>query len=440
MMRIDKLILLFAAGAVLPVMHASALTLLPSVGVGMQYTDNARLSASNEEDDWIASGSLAVTVEESGGPLEFNLRGSLFQEHYLNDSFGDQTDLNLGALARWEQIRNRLIWRVDDVFTQTSVDSLGANTPDNSQDTNVFSFGPEIIFPISARNRLTVNPVFRDYYYSETDTDNQSIGVSASWQYSLYPNMDVGLDGSTTWVEYDDELANPDYTINLLQAFVAGTGARTSYRVSLGATSIDRDRAEDLDGVSGSASLLYELTGRTSIDTRISSDLTDTSDNFFDAAIDPNSGSSGSQQVSSDVLRTSTLRVTLMRDDPVLDSRAWVEYQDNDYEEQPFDRKSQSVGIDFGYPVNSRLTTNAYASYNRIEDTDLDRSDKRYTIGGNATYRISRSLSADFDLRYTDEQSTSAANEYDEFRGFLGLVYGFGRTGEIPRAGRQARY
>ena len=193
-MKITRTSILFASiGLIFPVAQVQAVKVFPSVAVGMQYTDNATLAASNEEDDWIPSAVLSVAVQEDEGPLQMDVTGTLYQEHYLNNTYDDQSDLNLGAAVNWEQVRNRLVWEVNNIYTQTSVNSLGGNTPDNSQDTNVFSIGPNILIPISSRNRLTINPIFQDFWYEETDEDNQRYGVSAAWFYRLYPNTEIGL-------------------------------------------------------------------------------------------------------------------------------------------------------------------------------------------------------------------------------------------------------
>jgi hypothetical protein len=439
-MSIRAGILLAIMGLLAPVSLVNALDVSPSIGIGMQYTDNAKLAADNEEDDWIASGSLAVSTKEEEGPLKFRLDGTVQQERYLNDSFGDQTNLNLNTVIDWNQIPGRLSWRVLDYFSQTSVDSLGANTPENTQDANVFGIDSSIHFLVLGRNIFTLSPNFRDFYYEKNNTGNQRFGLSLGWTYLLYPTMDVGLSGAAEWVEYDDETINPNYRSEALHAVLNGSGARTQYNLTVGGSRVNRDQFSDVQGASGSAWLKYQLSGRTSIDARFNSSLSDSSQAYLRSGIDENSGNFSNLEDSGDVLRNSYVRVTLQRDAPVLGARAWVEYADQDYEVIANDRKVQEVGINLKHSISSRLTGRVFTFYNRIKDTGENRTDTRNVVGGHLNYKVSRSLNMNFDLRYQDKDSDASTNDYDEFRGFVGLVYGFGKQGTAPGIGRSSSF
>lgn len=427
-------------GVFLLTANAHAWVFSPAVGGGMQYTDNARLTPTMEVDDWIATGYLTAGLARDEGALQANASATIFSEKYLNDSYGDQDDLNINAVATWEQIPGRLVWQVDDYFTQTSVDSLGERTPSNAQDTNAFSIGATLTIPVSGRNVFTLNPVVRDFTYEETDTDNRSHGLLAGWRYLVSPAITVGVDGTVTSVEYDNETANPGYTRKSIQAVLNGTGGRTEYQVRLGATEIDRDQFSDVSGSTGNVSLLYRLTQRSSIDARVSSTLSDTSEGYFNVASDPDGGGFNGLQVSGDILRTDTVRVTFVRADSAINTRAWAEYNEYDYEQLANDRSVQAIGFDLSHPISPQLTSSVFGTYNRIKDKSLVRTDKTRIIGGNLNYRLSRSLTVDFELRLSDRESNDASSEYKEVRGILGLVYGFGRQGAVPRTGRNSRY
>ena len=98
---------------------------------------------------------------------------------------------SLRASAGWEQIRGHLDWNVQNFFTQQSVNSVDGVTPDNIQNTNVFTFGPAISLPISARQGGTVTPEFRDFYYEDLGDDSQQYALSANWLYRMYRTMDL---------------------------------------------------------------------------------------------------------------------------------------------------------------------------------------------------------------------------------------------------------
>jgi hypothetical protein len=322
-------------------------------------------------------------------------------------------------------IRHRLDWGVQNYFTQQKENALDADTPRNNQNTNAFTFGPNVYFPISKRQKITVSPLFQDFYYEDSDADNRQYGIGASWLYQMYRTMKVGLAGRINKVDYDNDDQNPDFTSNNAHVVVSGTTARSDYELYAGGTHINRDRFENQEGFSGNLTWLYRLTGRSRIRTHVASELTDTSEELLGSELTPDNGDFSNVQISGDVIRNNIVRLTYRREGSTLNSEAWGEYRDQDYKETPDDRDVKEIGVRLDYRVTALFTTGIYGDYNRTEEDDTDRRDKRYRIGGNLGYNLSRKLRTNFDLRYQNKDSTQANREYSEFGAFVSLIYGF---------------
>jgi len=421
---IGRISVVMFAAAICSSPAAVALDFMSSIGAGMEYTDNARLTSRNEKDDWIASGNIAASLTETGGPLEASVNTSVTYNDYLNNTYSEQTYFKLGAVAGWKQIENRLEWNASNFFSQTPVDSIDPDTPNNLQDTNVFSFGPRVNFPINGRHNISFSPVFRDYYYEDSDTDNQEYGLSAGWSYQMYPTLNVGLSSSISDVRYDDDKRNPDYTRTKYQAVLSGTRPYSVYTLKLGMTNIDRDRFDDQDGASGSLDWLFNISGISSLRAFISSDISDSSDAYYSSSIDPDTGDYNTVQTSGDVLRNSTARITYKRDGTVVKARVWTELRDLDYKESPDDRKVMVVGTSLDRRVATVITAGVYGKYNKTKETDTSRTDKSYVVGGKMGFNLSRKLSANINLQYQNKDSTRSIDEYSEYSVFAGLTYG----------------
>jgi hypothetical protein len=410
---------------------AWALNTGASLGVGIGYTNNATLSADNERDDWIASASAGLSVSEDSGPLTGAVGVTLDYLDYLRNSYSNQDYLGVNAKLRWAQVKDRLTWQLDDYFAQVPVDSLASDTPGNTQNTNVISFGPDVEFAITPRSKLVLKPVIQDYYYEVTDINNQQLGLAASWMYRLFPTMDAGLDASITRVTYDNETLNPGYRISKLEAALSGTRPRSSYSVNLGTTQINRDMLQSRHGITGSVDLLYNLTGRSSVRTFLLSDLTDASNGFLRSSADPDTGDFTNEQASSDVLRNNTFRITYKRKGSVLDSQIWSELRDLDYAVSPEDRKVQEIGARAGYQVTATTQAGLNGVYRKTRQLNDGRTDKEYVVAGNVAYSLSRSLGINFSLQYSVKDSTVPSSEYTGFSAMSGLVYTV--AGKKPR-------
>ena len=410
----------------------SALEIDPGVGAGLRYTDNAALTPDNEDDDWIVGGYLGAQIKQNTGPVTANATASLNYEKYTDDTFGDQYYFNLNAGAGWDIIKDRFDWQVVDYFTTIRRNSLDSNTPDNQQNANAFSTGPNIRFPVSPRNSAVVSPVFRDFYYENSDADNQQYELGALWSYRLNRTMDLGPNVRVTKIDYENDDRNPDVTIGYLGIAANGTRPRSVYTINLGGNYVRRDDFDNVDGFAGDVDWRYNLTGRSSLRAYALTSLTDASADFLRSENDPDTGDFMNEQISSDVLRNSTARLTYQRGGTTLDSTVWLEYRDLDYKEAPNDREVKVIGGTLGYSVTPLMRTGITGRYNNTKETDTNRTDKEYIVGGNVSYSLSRKLRTSFRIGYHKKDSTSANNEFNEFSASINLVYGFQAAAALP--------
>ncbi len=414
---------------------AFALDLEPGVGAGLEYSDNAALSSDDEQSDWIAVGYVGASIEADSGPLQVRATTALNYQNYTGNTFSDKYYFNLGATAGWDMIKDRVDWQLQNYFTQRLVNSVDPDTPDNIRDTNVFTFGPTILFSPSGSQTLTLRPIYRNYYYEDLVFDNQQYALLANWFYQTHRLTNVGLDGGVTRAEYDDQRRVPNYTISQLHFVVSGKRARSEYSIQLGATNTNRDRVDDQTGVTGNLTWLVRLAGHSEARTYIASELRDSNSGLLNASVNPDNGDFSNEQISGDVLRNSIIRFEYNWRDATLNSRFWGELRDLDYQESPNDREVQAVGAELNYPVTALLSGGVYGRYNRTELTDISRTDKRYVVGGNISYQLSRKLHSVLDFRYRNRDSTQSDLEYSEMSVFASLVYGYGQVTRPSRTG-----
>jgi len=432
--------LILLAGLLVGSPVVTALEIEPGVGVGLLHTDNARLSEDDEQDDLIVVGYVGARIDENSGPLRLSAEASLIYTDYTKDTYSDQNYPGLRLTGGYEQIRDRLDWEVQNYFTQTLADTDDGANPDNIRNTNVFTFGPSIRFPISGRQTITVNPQYKNFYYEDigfNDQDNnQQYALSANWFYGMYPTMGVSLNGGVTEVVYDSGGGDRDYTRSSAQAGISGTRARSVYSLNLGGTNISRDKSGSTSGFSGNLSWSYNLTGHSNARVYLSSDITDTGNLLLDSQTNPDDGDFSNVQSSNEVLRNSILRLTYRREDATLNTELWGEFRELDYQgggdqSDEEDRDVWLVGAKLDYRVTAALSTGIYGSYTRTKETG--REDKRYSITGTVGYQLTRKLRTNLDLSYQD-QDGGLGSEYSEFSTFVRLVYGFAN---VTRPGRR---
>lgn len=417
------------AGMFLCSFVASASEIEPSASIGMEYTDNVTLVPVNEARDLIVNTSVGAEIDAGSGPFRFNASTSLTSQHYTKGTFDDRKYFNLGATVGWEMLKNRFDWTLQDFFSQRAINSLDPDTPDNIQDTNVLTFGPNIYFPVSARQSITLQPEYRKFTYKNgiqvQNLDNQQNSIAADWNYQMFRTMSVGLSGRVNKVDYGEQSIS-DNTFSNIGLTVSGGRSRSNYSVNMGSTRVERGRGGNTGGFTGNIIWLFNLTGYSNVRTYIASNLIDTNNGLLNASRNPENGDISNQQISGEVLRNSILRVTYTKKGATLSSSVWSELSRQEYELVPLDREVQDLGMRFSYPLTAALSMGVSTRYNRIELTDIDRKDKQYDISSNINYRLSRRLSTVLSLRYRDRNSTLDTADYSAMSVFANLVYGSG--------------
>lgn len=401
------------------------LNIAPNASIGVKYTDNVTRVPDAEIDEVIVSTSLGAAINAGSGSFQLNAITSLRNERYTKGTFSDQQYFNLSATAGWEMLKDRVDWKMQDFFSQQSINSLDPDTPDNTQNTNVFTLGSNIYFPISGRQLVTVQPEYRKFTYEVQGIDNQQNSLNVNWNYQIFRTMSVGLRGNVNKVDYT-EPAVADNVFRTISLAVSGRRARSDYSIDLGVTRVDRENGPSERGLTGTMTWLFNLTGYSNVRTSISSNLTNTNNNLLNVSINPENGDISSQQISTEILRKNVIRVAYAKQGATLNSRVWSELSKQDYKLAPLDREVQSLGVEFSYPLTAVLTMGINTRYNRTELTDVDRNDSQSSIGGYLNYRLSRKLSGRFDLRYMNKNSTLSAQNFSELSVFASLVYGIG--------------
>ena len=415
----------------------------PGAGIGVELTDNAKLTSDNEESDSVIAAYVGASLLEKVGAFQYNVNASLAKHVYLQDAFSDQQYFKLAANADWEMIRHRFNWFLRNNFNQRPIQELTSNTPDNLQDSNTFSFGAKIHFPISSIQSFTLVPQLTRNYFEEQKTDNTQLSLTSSWNYQAFRLTNVGFNFSIRNVDYTEttQIGQSGSDTDFIAASILFNTQfrRSNFIVDIGATNVKRDNDTTDSGFSGSgftgsAEWIADLTKTSKLKTSFSTELTDTSTVAF-SADSPENSSVDNLEVNTDVVRNSLFHLTYIRDDASLNSRYWIESRKVRYSGDFLTRETQAVGLNFSRPITRLLSGSAYLKFNRTKQLETLRKDKRYTAGVHLKYRLSRKMNAVFDIKFRKKNSNSADEKYVETSFFARLVYGFGDVDRPTRAG-----
>lgn len=401
------------------------LTLEGAVG----YTDNMFRTPDGVEEH-PASVGLSGTWTRTEGRVVADVEGRVDGVTYLQDTFGDEVLGRLDGQVTWWAVPERFAWVLEDVYGQVTTDPFSPPSPENRQDTNYLSTGPDWYIPFGERMRAYLGGRYglAQYEYTHDDSD-RLLGV-AGIDRALSPSSRIGVQGRTETVDYDAEaLADFDrHATYLTYEFARDTtlSAETSgLTLHAGYTWLE-------GGTGDRSAPLFELEYSRPLTSSIQFGL-ELAIGFSDAALDFAGGGPPGSDAGTDpgvipqagVYEERSARAVLDFRRPRTNLSFTVGLADQKYETTTLDRERYDASLSAERRMTSRLTGLAEIRWVRdeylSEGLDRDDTDTEYRL------ELQRALGGRSSVRliglYASRSSDDPLNEFDEMRGWLAFDY-----------------
>lgn len=371
---------------------AGADTLDWGISVGATHSDNFNRSATDPTDDTRGEIGLDLQYAREGGRLNARVNTDLQYRSYFDDTYSDELFGNFDALATYWFIPDRLSWVVENNFGQTLIDRSSVDTPDNRQNTNIFSTGPDIKFMLGDRTSLLLQGRWSDVSYETSDSSHQRLEGNVGLRRHLGPRTLLSLNASAARYDFDDPAIPSDYDRQSAYLGFETRGARTTLRLQGGYTTVNYF-GQDIDGPLLDLSISRETSARSRLTLRAGTELTDSADLFrLDREINQDTDAG----------------------DVVTDVQVSTE---------PF----QSDFAFLGWTLSGERNTLGLSANWRNEDYTVDDSQNRESFVAGATF--SRNLTPALTGRlfgfWRSEDFANADADYDENWFGIGLNWGF---------------
>jgi hypothetical protein len=113
---------------------------------GFTMSDNVARIPDGPSDTTFTIGATGGFFKDEGR-LFANVRGSVWFEEYLENTFDSELLGSLAAALRYDFVPERLSWSLDNTYGQTTSDTFQAASPGNRSNANFFSTGPDVTWP-----------------------------------------------------------------------------------------------------------------------------------------------------------------------------------------------------------------------------------------------------------------------------------------------------
>jgi len=346
------------------------------IAAGVIETDNIERTATDAMSDTIEEVSADVAIHEQTRRLDADVLSDLQYLSYAHHTYSNEVVGNFIGSGTFAILPKEFEWVVLDNFGQQQLDPTDAVTPQNLENINYFSTGPNLLIGLGPMTHAQVSVRFSNVYYQTSNLENNRGDASVALVRSLSATSNLSLNVAAERVLYDDTAANPDYTTQEAYLRYDAQGARSKLAVDLGyddVAGLSTDGAGPLVHVD----ISHVLSGSSLLDLSVGQDISDTSNLLRQM-----------QSLNGLAVSASYLQAA---DDPFVNRYARVAWQ--------FDRNRTHITFDV-----------ARYQERHLEDTGLNQV--RTQTDANVRRDLAPALTATIGVTYAKATFADAADDY----------------------------
>ncbi|MGM0412798.1 MAG: hypothetical protein ACQERG_05770 [Pseudomonadota bacterium] len=415
--------LLVAAVTLLPPSTAVALETGWELGVIHEYSDNIRRAPEGqEESDVIRTGRLGASLIADRSDLEGEAQVRVDFIDYLDETFDPEVRGQGSADLTWHIAPERFSWQVEERLAVIEEQSTDPLSPDNRQQINVFSTGPDYRLRLGGTRFLDAGARYTDIRYSRSNTDNRRVGGQLQLGWRPRATLESRLILDAIRVHYPLQAGTRDYDRQDLYGRVLLEGATTRTVADLGVTAIQRSAGDDVAGGLARLGWEREMSTATRVRLGLAGEYTDTASDLLGRPGEPVRDPSAVDS-SADIFFARRAEVGFRRETPrgslALDLRA----EDRTYEEAPLDQQRGEASVNLGVVAGPRSRVELFG-YQAVYDYDAsDRLDTDREGGLRLRIRLRQALELRLQGSRAERETSGATGEYQEDSVLLELSY-----------------
>lgn len=245
--------------------------------LGLMHSDNRARTSPRGRGETALVPRAILDLSRAGDRMTLRAAGYAEQRVPLDGPFGNEFQANLAARLNWHLVDESLDWIFENVASGSPIDLAGLSTPENRQQTNVFSTGPRwVVRPGAAWSGLFDARYIHSYAEDSDAFNSDRLALAARAVRRLGGGRQISAGVEATEARYrDDEFSAADYQRFDLVGRYRTTRADLDLDLAAGRTRIDLDRGERIEGNLFRARLIWTMADRHSLFASAGHELSD---------------------------------------------------------------------------------------------------------------------------------------------------------------------
>lgn len=410
-----------------------------SVGYGLQYSSNIHQSEHDRVSDSVSLVSAHVAYQQMHADALTRLRIGAVYQNYHKDTFDDDVNLLVDGAGEWYIQPQLLSWVATESFRKVQVSPTGPNTPNNLQDSNIFTTGPNLYLHLGERDKVVVEGRYGDVFIAGTNLDNVRKFGAVRWIHQPSLRHRIAANYEYMAVEFKETGAN-NYSRN--DGFITLTYLtnRTEFGLEAGLSRAELDIGDSFQGFRGRIELSQQLSSFSRAGIRYFQEYSDTGLELLATGITSapgdvgRSGNVALDVVSRDIFYNKQSELYYRRTESSVPWGIRLFFRDVDFASEAGDREESGATFDLNYSPTPTTTISLFSFYRWTDYLDTLREDRDSESGIALVWQMGRRLSSRFEYRNIARESTALGAGFDDSRVTVSISYGTTPTSAAPAA------
>lgn len=400
--------------------------------IGAESSDNIARTPTDEIDETTGIGRVGLDIETKRPRLEADIAADLEYRDYLDRDFSSEIAGGLDGHVAYSFIPERFSWVIEDNYGQIAKNRQVADRPDNREQMNFLSTGPEITLPLGARTHLEISGRYTDTYLEDSIQDNNAAIGTVSLVRAFTEHTSLSLNAGASKTEFDDPLSFPDYDTRQASLEMAINAPRTQLVLEGGYLEYEQDGAPDTsDYVMARIDLTRQIGARSQLRLVAGTAPASTGESFRrDQQVMGIGDGPEAAQAASDIFRSDDAYLTWSTEWTRTSMSIIFSGRREKHEEfTELDREQVRGGVAMTRDISRALSFDLFGSYLQEERTQSGFKFDEWAAGGALRWDFAQRLSLQLRLDHFSGSSDDGSRDYDENRAYLGIRYTGGRDG-----------
>ncbi|MET0535980.1 MAG: hypothetical protein ABW171_17320 [Steroidobacter sp.] len=416
-----------AAGAIALAVSAPAhaeVTGVAEAGVG--YSDNIGRVPANETDETIGTVGLELDWTERTRRIRGDAVADLSYFEYLDNTYDSELlgtangSLALGIVPETFQ------WVFQDTFGQAQADPFSPMSPENREDLNYFSTGPDLTVRLGSTGfgRVFGRWSNTNYEDSPLDADRTTAGVAVGRRASS--RSEVSLNAVTESVDFDNPL-NTDFDRDSVFLGWDLDASRTNINAQVGYTWLQRDGDDETGNALLDLVITRDISASSVLALTLGTQLGDAGDSLRTQLQGDVVGGGGQITATADPFESRVASLEWRYGRGRTGFSLGVAWNDQDYESATlFDRTRFSYTASFSRQLASTVDFEIRGALEKEEFDNVALDTDETRLAAILNWRAWRTLGLRLTAERYDRDTSNGTGEYQENRAFLTLAYYWG--------------